>query len=98
MNLVGKVTIGLVLVALVSSGILSACRAAPVSTQKVGFGDWGVGPTCLAPFYVALEEGFFEQKGLDVEYVRYPGMKESTKPYLWVRYTFRLYLLTWSIS
>lgn len=76
MNLVRKVTIGLVLVVLVSSGILSACRAAPASTQKVIFGDWGVGPTCLAPFYVALEEGFFEQEGLDVEHVRYSGMTE----------------------
>ena len=76
MSLIRKVTTGLVLAVMLAGGILTACQKAPVETKNVVFGDWGVGPTCLAPFYVALEDGFFAREGLEVEHVRYSGMKE----------------------
>ena len=77
MGLRSKVATSLILLVLLSGGILAACqKTAPNEPKKVVFGDWGVGPTCLAPFYVALEEDFFAREGLEVEHVRYPGMKE----------------------
>ncbi len=81
MSLIRKITIGLILTVMLAGGILTACQekpteTKPIETKNVVFGDWGVGPTCLAPFYVALEDGFFAREGLEVEHVRYPGMKE----------------------
>lgn len=71
-----KLAIGLISLLILGNGLLTACQKETSSSTKVIFGDWGVGPTCLAPFYVALEEGFFAEEGLEVEHVRYPGMKE----------------------
>ncbi|MFH1647766.1 MAG: ABC transporter substrate-binding protein [Chloroflexota bacterium] len=83
MSFRNKILTGLVLLAILGGGILAGCSqsqkggtAAPVPAKKVVFGDWGVGPTCLAPFYTAIEDGYFAQEGLEVEHVRYPGMKE----------------------
>lgn len=69
-------TVGLVMATLLFVPLLSACGEDTTEGKKVVFGDWGVGPTCLAPFYVALEEGYLAKEGLSVEHRRYPGMKE----------------------
>jgi len=70
------------IIIMVTGILISGCQASQESgeassgTRKVTFGDWGVGPTCLAPFYVAIEEGYFKREGLEVAHIRYPGMKE----------------------
>lgn len=80
-KIITLISVSLVL-AVSLGGVLTGCQGNPTSgadspeVKKVVFGDWGIGPTCLAPFYAALEEGYFEREGLQVEHQRFPGMKE----------------------
>jgi len=66
-----------ILMAIVLAGLLAGCGGNAVNDQPDHIKAVVLPYTSFGPFFIAQEEGFFEEYGLDVEYVR---MDSGTSP------------------